>query len=100
MFWIGFGWHASTAKLFNPVQRIHETKSNYGQNYNDQIINKGLTFTYEIKMGINPPGLVFDEIKDESSEPHPKGIKGHKKESLKYFYSVNVKTIIDGNFEE
>ena len=51
-------------------------------------------------MRINPPCLVSYEIKDESPEPHPKGVKGHKEERLKYFNSINVKPIVNSNFEE
>ena len=53
----------------------------------------------EIKMRVNPPGLVPDEIKEEGPEPHPERVSDHEKERLEYFDKVNVEAVVDGNFE-
>lgn len=97
---IRFRRHAAAAALLEPVQSVHQHKSEECQEKNDRIIDDSSVLTDEIKVRINPPGLTTDQVEDEGTEPHPNCVNCHEKERLEYFDKVDVETIIYGDLAE
>lgn len=82
------------------MQKVHQSESKEGQEKYNCVVQPGSASCYKIEMGINPPGLVAYEVKDEGTEPHPQGVKGHKEECLEDFHCVHVKSVINYDFNE